>query len=213
MRQIVKEREPRSLTEHRAAAHATYENYADKDGLREALLRDQGGLCCYCMSRIDAGRMKIEHWAAQDTHPEQQIEYQNLLGACPGGQGQPRAQQHCDTRKGNEGLSIHPADPLRSCERFITYRADGTIGAELPEVWRDVEEVLNLNVRRLKENRKQVLETALKEIVRRAGGEWKRDALERELLRWRERDAAGMFREYCQVVVYWLEKRLARASR
>lgn len=110
MRQIIKKREPRSLTEHRASSHADYENYADKQGLREAIVRDQGGICCYCMQRIkpDERRMKIEHWAAQDTNPERQLDYRNLLGACLGGQGHPLAQQHCDTRKGSQALTIHP---------------------------------------------------------------------------------------------------------
>lgn len=210
MRQIIKGREPRSLTEHRAAAHATYDNYADKGSLREALLRDQGWLCCYCMGRIDADRMKIEHWAAQETHPERQIDYQNLLGACPGNEGAPRGQQHCDTHKGSRALTIHPADTQRSCETLIVYRSDGSIDADLPEIRRDLDETLNLNVRRLKENRKAVLEALKEGMLRKHRGEWSRAALEREIRRWRDRDEGGAYRPYGQVVVFWLEKRLAR---
>ncbi|MCC7074546.1 MAG: TIGR02646 family protein, partial [Deltaproteobacteria bacterium] len=64
MRAITKGQEPRSLVEHRANAHCDYANYADKDGLRAALVRDQRGLCCYCMTRVEATGtgMKIEHW-------------------------------------------------------------------------------------------------------------------------------------------------------
>lgn len=215
MKQIIKRREPRSLTEHRAAAHADYENYADKQGLREALVREQGGLCCYCMRRIgpDEQHMKIEHWAAQDTHRDRQLDYANLLGACLGGQRNPREQQHCDTRKGNQALTIHPADGQRPCERLIFYEEDGTIGATLPEVERDLNDVLNLNLQWLKGNRKSVLSSLVEGMRRKYPGEWKRDPLEREIQRWRERDATGNFREYCQVVVFWLEKRLARATR
>lgn len=210
MRQITKGREPRSLTEHRAAAYATYDNYADKDGLRDALLAEQGSLCCYCMSRIDAKRMKIEHWAAQDTHPERQLDYHNLLGACLGRQGSPREQQHCDTHKGNEALTLHPADPQRACEQVVFYRDDGRVDSHSAVVRRDLDEVLNLNVRSLRENRKAAVK-GMQDVLqsKRAGG-WPRAILERELRRWREPDDEGKYREYCRVVVFWLEKRLAR---
>ena len=54
MRAITKGQEPRSLVEHRRNTHSNYSNYADKDGLRAVLVRDQRGLCCYCMKQIEA---------------------------------------------------------------------------------------------------------------------------------------------------------------
>jgi len=65
VRAIQKNTEPRSLVEHRAQAHCDYANVpADtKQALRNALVAEQGSLCCYCMGRIrpDADSMKIEH--------------------------------------------------------------------------------------------------------------------------------------------------------
>jgi uncharacterized protein (TIGR02646 family) len=212
MRQIVKEREPRSLTKHRGAAHADYENYVEKDDLRAALVREQGGLCCYCMSRIDPARMKIEHWAAQKSHPERQLDYRNLLAACKGGEGQPYALQHCDTHKGDEDLTVNPADPQRPCERQIVYRADGEIDSDQPEVRRDLHEVLNLNTWRLRENRKMAVLGMQESIRRQYPGGWPRALIEREIQRWRARDDAGAYRPYGQAVVFWLEKRLAREA-
>jgi hypothetical protein len=52
MKRITKQSEPRSLVEHRSQTNADYDNYSDKDKLRESLLREQGYICCYCMSRI-----------------------------------------------------------------------------------------------------------------------------------------------------------------
>ncbi len=52
MRAITKNNEPTSLARHRCAAHADYDNYTDKDGLRQSLVTEQRGLCCYCLSRI-----------------------------------------------------------------------------------------------------------------------------------------------------------------
>src|SRR5437016_11099382 len=101
MRPIVKGAEPMSLATHRAKPNADYDNYSKKGDLRESLVRDQGGLCCYCMQRIhpDETRMKVEHWLCQKDHGAQALDYGNLLGACLGGEGRPRRFQHCDTRR------------------------------------------------------------------------------------------------------------------
>ena len=45
MRSIAKGPEPASLTTHRNMPHCDYDNYADKDTLRAALVADQRGLC------------------------------------------------------------------------------------------------------------------------------------------------------------------------
>jgi uncharacterized protein (TIGR02646 family) len=92
MRSITKKREPASLTEHRAGVHCNYDNFGPKDELREALVADQRGLCCYCMTRISptAAAMKIEHWRCQSRYQALQLSYQNLLAACLGGHGKAR---------------------------------------------------------------------------------------------------------------------------
>ena len=99
MRTITKGDEPASLVKHRATAHADYENYPDKDTLRSHLVREQRGLCCYCLSRIrpTADTMKIEHWHSQDEFSSEQLDYSNLLGACLGGPRQ-RARRRPERR-------------------------------------------------------------------------------------------------------------------
>ena len=63
MRNIQKQSEPQSLTQHRCQSNADYDNYADKDDLRRSLVAEQKGICCYCMQRIrpTSQEMKIEH--------------------------------------------------------------------------------------------------------------------------------------------------------
>lgn len=80
MRNIQKGAEPPSLTQHRQTPHADYRNYNDKALLRQHLVNEQSGICCYCMSRIrpTAERMKIEHWQCQEDHPHRQLDYANL---------------------------------------------------------------------------------------------------------------------------------------
>ena len=101
--------------------------------------------------------MKIEHWQCQAHHPERQLDFSNLLGACLGGHGRPQREQHCDTRKGNNGLCFSVCDPDHPIERQIRFLGDGTIKSD-DEAFDDaINAVLNLNLPRLVGNRKAVL--------------------------------------------------------
>lgn len=206
MRAIYKNREPQTLTGHRCAAHATYANYGDKDGLRAALCAEQGHICCYCMKRIRPGSMKIEHWHCRDSYPDEQLDYRNLLAACNGNEGQPRSKQHCDTRKGNAPLSRNPADPIHNIEIAISYLGDGRIRSSDPCFDRELNDVLNLNGAFLVNNRKRVLDSFTQSL---SNGSLNRNALSRMLAEWHS-GAGGELSEFCGVVIYWLNKKLAR---
>lgn len=213
MRTIIKGREPNSLTQYRQTDDATYAGYGDKDTLRESLVAEQRGLCCYCLSRIrpEIGAMKIEHWhsQAQQKYPEEQLAYRNLLGACPGNEGQPRAAQYCDTRKGDNDLSRNPADPGHAVEQLIHFLSDGTIVSTNLTFNQEIDEILNLNVAYLKNQRKAALDSFLTSLHKR--GELQQSTLERWLTDWNGESNTGELRPYCQVVVYWIRKRLKRA--
>lgn len=206
MRNIQKGDEPPSLTQHKKTPHAEYDNYNDKDQLRQNLANEQRGVCCYCLSRIRPRRtgMKIEHWRCRENHPELQLEYSNLLGACLGGHGRPGKEQHCDTYKGNADLSINPADPTCNVERLVKYSGRGRIESGDPAVDRQLNEVLNLNHPHLVANRKSVLDSFFQflEKVHVNDG-----LLNRELRKWRG-DDGGELHEFSQVVVYYLCRRL-----
>lgn len=213
MRAITKGREPRSLIAHRARVQADYDNYADKDGLRAALVRDQRGLCCYCMTRVDATRtgMKIEHWRCQSRNAHLELAYSNLLGACLGGSGQPEDRQHCDTRKGELDLKFNPADPDHRIERRIRFEMNGTIGSNDEEFDRQLNDVLNLNLPLLKNRRENVLRAILdwwKSEKARLRGPVPDDRLARA--RARLAGSTGHLAPFGPVAVWWLDQRLAR---
>jgi uncharacterized protein (TIGR02646 family) len=211
MRRILKGDEPTSLVQHRATPGADYDSYRDKDTLRTYLVREQRGLCCYCMSRIRAERdaMKIEHWRCQAVYNAEQLHYSNLLGACLGNEGKHGREQHCDTRKGDQTLSWNPADPLHRVEDMIRFAGDGRIFAVDPVLNTELNDVLNLNLAFLKKNRKGVLTAFQDGLAKR--GPLPRAVLEKWLGKWNGESEAGDLRPFCQVVVYWLRKRLARA--
>ena len=211
MRAINKGPEPRSLIEHRAKTHSDYDNYTDKDGLREALEREQRGLCCYCMNRIraDSETMKIEHWQSQVCHRDRRLDYSNLLGACLGGEGQLQRLQHCDTRKRDNDLQWNPADPSHQIETRLRYEPDGSIRSDDPTFDAQLHQVLNLNLAVLKNNRKGVLDAVLRwwrQERERAQGPVPRGRFLQE--RDQKTGGEGALQPYCQVAVWWLDQRL-----
>lgn len=215
MRAIIKGREPLSLTSHRQTPHSDYANYQAKDDLRRTLVTEQRGLCCYCMGRIrpEVALMKIEHWRSQSRYPNDQLVYQNLLGACDGGEEQPFDLQHCDTRKGDRDLKWNPADSAHHIETRIRYELDGSIHSDEAYFDRQLNDVLNLNLSVLKNNRKGALNGVLdwwKHEKVRLGGPVSRNRLDRKRA---EYVAGGReLGPYCQVVLWWLERRLARRT-
>ena len=215
MRAITKGAEPVSLIAHRQTLHSDYDNYNAKDELRNALVIEQRGLCCYCMGRIRPERtsMKIEHWRSQARYSREQLNYRNLLGSCLGEERKPVHLQHCDTRKGDSDLKWNPADPTHHIETRIRYELDGSIRSEETDFDGQLNDVLSLNLPKLKNNRKRLLDAVLdwwKREKARIGGPVPRDRFVRK----RDQHVAdnGELLPYCQVSVWWLEQRLARMA-
>lgn len=215
MRTITKSQEPQSLIEHRATPNATYDGYKEKDDLRTVMVRDQGAICCYCMARIRPTRavMKIEHFRCQTNHPDLELNFNNLFAACLGNPGQSPNKQHCDTRKGSSTFSRELINTPYRLEELVHYRSNGEIFAKDPDLDRDLNEVLNLNFGRLVENRKAALDAfrIYLNTKKNKGKQLTRPAIEALIQRWNGTGQEGITLEpYCQVVVYWLRKRLNR---
>lgn len=175
------------------------------------MVAEQRGICCYCMSRIvaDLTGMKIEHWHCQTRFPERQLDYSNLLGACSGGEGKPSKEQHCDTRKGDRDLSKNPAVAAHDVERTIRYGSNGIIRSTDDGFDREINDVLNLNTPLLRNNRYEALTGFIQS--RPKNGSWNESQLRRWLEQSSRQSGAGDLEPFCQIVIYWLRKRLGRA--
>ena len=208
MRAIQKRPEPRTLTEYRLTVGATYRDYRDKNGLRASLCAEQAGICCYCMQRIrpEYNRMKIEHWRCRVDYPDEQLGYRNLLGACLGNEGQPRREQHCDSRKANLPLSRNPADPNHGIESLIRYLGDGRIESIDPAFTAELNDVLNLNHPTLVNRRKATLDGFMQSLAKKP---LKKQAIQRIIAQWSDATGAELM-EFCGIVMHWLQKKLAR---
>lgn len=210
MRTISKGSEPPSLTTHRQSPHSGYDNYAEKDDLRHALITEQHWLCCYCMSRIREGRktMTIEHWKSRTHYRGEELNYRNLLGACLGGRGQPPRHQHCDTRKGSRELMWNPADSAHRIETRVWYALDGSIHANDESFDNQLETVLNLNLEFLKNNRKGVLDALLKWWRRHRPVSRRR--IEQKIEEYAQIE--GQLTPHCQVAIWWLKQKLVQQA-
>lgn len=165
---IHKGEQPNALTREKAAGVRRYDELRTqtKNDIRDALLREQGNLCAYCMSRIHKGDMKIEHYVAQ--HPAAggddalTVDYGNMIAVCRGNEGQPLAYQTCDTHKGNARLTVNPFQ--QGSIDTITYKTDGVIQSGDAAIQHDLDVVLNLNYKNghLIQNRKAALQTLQK---------------------------------------------------
>ncbi len=206
------------LREYRSALNATYED-SPKEALKQNLLQEQKFLCAYCMSRITEKTMSVEHWKCRSSYPKLELSYQNLLAVCDGNEGQPPHKQHCDTRKGNTNLAYNPANSTHHARLKIRYlRSTGKIESddavfcsELGGEKRGIEGVLNLNLEKLKNNRRAVIKW-LERTLKRLPPNARKAQIQPLLGQWNTADSQGMLPEYAGVAIYFLEKRLANAQ-
>ena len=210
MREISKSPEPVSLTAHRQTPDCDFDNYPAKNELRIALVAEQRGLCSYCMGRIRPKResMKIEHWRSRARYPGEQLNYRILLGSCPGEEGKPMRLQHCDTRKGDMDLKWNPAAPAHHVETRVRYERDGSIHADDAGFDGQLNDILNLNLPVLKNNRKAVYDAVLQWWrSQRRHGRVPRERLESAQAR--HVAGGGELTPYVQVAVWLLGQKLA----
>ena len=116
-----------------------------KQTVKAALIKEQGGLCCYCEKEFNRNLGHIAHFRAKSL-PENAhltLAYDNLFYSCPENQkGKP---QTCGHAQGVETPPISPLDV--DCEYRFIFSADGGI---LPRNRNDDDairtiEILNLN--------------------------------------------------------------------
>ena len=209
MKRIIKGIEPPCLLKYRQIDGANYDEYHPKEPLKKALLTEQGYICCYCMRRISEENMEIEHWEPQSKYPELQINYKNLLASCSGNRGSKKDNQHCNPRKGDAEITINPADSSKNCENQIRYSSTGKISSDDENINSDLNEILNLNLQTLKDNRQTELFTVINALNKKFTKKtWSKEAIKKTLEELSSKDAEGKYSPYCQYIFWYLSKRL-----
>ena len=199
MKFIEKGKEPAAWKEYSETPGVDFDAIPE---LKEALLQEQGYICCYCMSGIKESNMKVEHYKARSVYTDLKMEYSNLFAAC---KGNFCSDKHCDTKKQNTELTIHPADSKSNCEKILGYKLNGQLTYPA-EYETDIEITLNLNNSVLTSNRKEAIYTvalALKKLG------YKKPIIERQISKFSSKNDAGRFTPYCNAVLWLLRKKLS----
>jgi len=134
MKHIIKETEPQELIDFKAAANPpdwipAYNNLTKlaKDATKQALMKEQGYICCYCERRLEENDSHIEHFQPQSDPAVDDIDFENMLCSCQNKlkKGDPR---HCGNLKGDwfdVTLLVSPFDS--ACGSKFGFKGDGTI--------------------------------------------------------------------------------------
>lgn len=204
-----------------------YEDFSNEDGrkeLHEALLKEQGYICAYCMQRIDNSG-KIEHWKGQSEHGENSLDYDNMFAVCRGKMGEKTVDFHCDTKRseyqsiGQGDLTLNPtnANHIHS----LKYLRNGTIyhqnieisteedKSKLSLIDIDLQYHLNLNHLYLKDNRAKVYAAVSQvlDVLRKTGkSQGFIQTQKQKLLRQWQEKTENRFKPYCGIVVYFLQR-------
>nr|WP_075576451.1 hypothetical protein [Olsenella timonensis] len=178
------------------------------DAVKRALLRDQGGLCAYCMRKIDLGNSHVEHVVPQSegrgSDDMLSVDYGNMLAVCDGFEGD-RNGLTCDRARGNKKMTVSPLKPQTL--EGIRYGRDGKIRSDRSEIEGDLTKTLNLNQESLRKNRKAVIDQLaryFKKIDERGGSV--ADHCKKQLDALRSETCQKS--EYQGVRIYFFEKRL-----
>ena len=214
MKHVTKGAAPASLESWKTTATPEWTpSYAElpqeeKRNLHNALLAEQGGVCCYCGRRIAADDSHIEHFRPQARHPDMALAYENLHASCIR-LTKPNEPLHCGHAKGgefDETLHMSPLDP--DSEAQFSYALNGEAIATDP-VNKKVPYMTGL----LKLNQASLLNRRRDAINRAFDADFLVDASEVDMTRLRDAfrtpDAQGHARDFGHVVARFAEQRLA----
>jgi hypothetical protein len=102
----------------------------------------------------------------------------------------------------------------RSLASSVYRKDDGSITCDEP-FFKDIDTTLNLNDSRIKRNRKDVLTGAingLNMLHNHKGVVWNKTNIQKLITEYSALDKEGKYREYCQIVVFYLRKKLIKAA-
>ncbi len=200
MKAIQKVQEPQAFADWKALANENWQpSYSvlqnpEKRILKDALMREQGFICCYCERRLLVHDCHIEHLAAQSEMACAALDYANLLCSCQ--LDLPRGTPlHCGNLKAEHAL---PVSPLESnCAERFDFSADGRIRAR-NEADQDAEatiKLLGLDIPSLRARRAGIIAPFLDESL--TDEEWGRF-----VAGYLQQDAQGRYGEFWTTIKF-----------
>lgn len=202
MKHIVKQGEPEEFTQWKAQTNEdwqpTYDDLAGapKKAVRNALMAEQGYICCFCERRLTDDDSHIEHFQPQSDPAVDPLDFGNLLCSCQNQvkKGEPR---HCGNLKDNwfdQNLLISPLDP--GCENRFAFTGDGSIepAAEDDQAASETIRRLGLDIPKLNDLRAKAIEPFLDDLTT--------EEMRSFVSGYLTRDATGRFGEFWTTIQY-----------
>ena len=191
----------------------------NKSLIRDCLIKEQHGLCGYCMRHIENDiHMTIEHLDPIEKNVDGALDYENMLGVCDGGRTIEKKYwptgQHilcCDAAKGSQEITISPYN--KEHMNKIRYREDGTIYTYPKDdiLERDINDVLHLNGENgldtstgLLRGRREAYRSFFNEM-KRQDKNISRAYIERRI---RAIESKDEYPEFAGVILYFLKRKL-----
>ncbi|MCY4384696.1 MAG: TIGR02646 family protein [Nitrospinae bacterium] len=157
--------------------------------IHQALIQEQGFICCYCESMVMLENSHVEHFRPKENYQDRQLEYENLLCSCQRelAVGEPR---HCGYKKGSwfdENLLISPLDA--NCEQKFLFTGGGEVfpRSEGERAAEATIQKLGLNLPKLQALRSAAID-ALYDLPRE------------EIIRLLEKTSEGRYPNYCSAI-------------
>ena len=133
MKYIAKQDEPQVFTDWKLQVnddwHPAYDDLRGdaKKAVKNALMTEQGFICCYCERQLTEDDSHIEHFQPQSDSAIDPLDFSNMLCSCQNQlkKGEPR---HCGNLKEDwfdPDLLISPIDP--DCENRFAFTGNGLI--------------------------------------------------------------------------------------
>ena len=176
----------------------------EKRKLHQALMNEQGHICCYCQQRIIDTDSHIEHFRPRSEEYTHLIfDYKNLHASCQQSL-QPCEPRQCGMSKDNwfdEKLMISPLS--KDCETRFRYTLDGSIypADEVDNAAIKTIKRCALDLDKLQDERKKAIEGVVGEDV-----DLQEDEIKRLIVAYRVRDEDGKFEPFAAMIIHVLEK-------
>ncbi|MCH4895719.1 TIGR02646 family protein [Marinilabiliaceae bacterium JC040] len=201
---IKKNKEPQEWKKYRETEGAEYQS---QPYLRKALYDEQGGICAYCMKKLDDessnnAQNRIEHIKPRSKYKELELDYSNMVLCCDGHNGNIFS---CDLAKGDELISFTPLDS-RFIDTISYGSKDGVIRSSNEEWNYEINKIVRLNEGYLLDNRRAALMGFIKTIKEK---NWKRSNL-KNLYDMYSKKVNGKYQPYCGIILYFLKKKINR---
>jgi len=203
MKHIAKQGEPQVFTDWKALASEDWQpTYGDlssdtKKAVKNALISEQGAICCYCEQRLTDDDSHIEHFMPQRDPAVDPLDFDNLLCSCQNQikKGEPR---HCGNLKGDwfdGNLLVSPLDP--DCENRFAFTGDGGIKPAAADDQAASETIkrLNLDIQKLNAMRANAIEPFLDDGL-------SHQEMQDFVSGYLNRDTSGQFGEFWTTIRY-----------